>query len=34
MAKCPKTATEAWKILDKRLSEEDKKGYQRGRWDV
>ena len=24
MAKCPKTAAEAWKRLDKRLSEEDK----------
>lgn len=25
MARCPKTAAEAWKRLDKRLSEEDKK---------
>lgn len=25
MAKCPKTAAEAWKRLDKRLSEEEKK---------
>ena len=24
MARCPKTAAEAWKRLDKRLSEEDK----------
>ena len=28
MAKCPKTAAEAWKRLDKRLSEEDKKAIR------
>ena len=28
MAKCPKTAAEAWKRLDKRLSEEDKKAIK------
>lgn len=28
MARCPKTATEAWKRLDKRLSEEDKKAIK------
>ena len=28
MARCPKTAAEAWKILDKRLSEEDKKAIR------
>ena len=28
MARCPKTAAEAWKRLDKRLSEEDKKAIK------
>ena len=28
MARCPKTAEEAWKLLDKRLSEEDKKAIR------
>ena len=28
MARCPKTAAEAWKRLDKRLSEEDKKAIR------
>ena len=28
MARCPKTAEEAWKRLDKRLSEEDKKAIR------
>lgn len=28
MAKCPKTAAEAWKRLDKMLSEEDKKAIK------
>ena len=28
MAKCPKTAAEAWKRLDKRLSEKDKKAIR------
>ena len=28
MAKCPKTAAEAWKRLDKRLSEEGKKAIK------
>lgn len=28
MAKCPKTAAEAWKRLDKRLNEEDKKAIR------
>lgn len=28
MARCPKTAEEAWKRLDKRLNEEDKKAIR------
>lgn len=28
MARCPKTAAEAWKRLDKRLNEEDKKAIR------
>ena len=28
MARCPKTAAEAWKRLDKRLSEEEKKAIR------
>ena len=28
MARCPKTAEEAWKRLDKRLSEEDKRAIR------
>ena len=28
MARCPKTAAEAWKRLDKRLTEEDKKAIR------
>lgn len=28
MARCPKTAAEAWKSLDKRLNEEDKKAIR------
>ena len=28
MARCPKTAEEAWKRLDKRLSEEEKKAIR------
>jgi len=28
MARCPKTAAEAWKRLDKRLSEEEKKNIR------
>ena len=35
MARCPKTAEEAWKRLDKRLSEEDKKAIieAEGMWE-